>query len=946
MNAQPQFSIILYLDRLDCFQTALDALLRQKLFLSSGQLIVVAPKESSDLRSAFTSATKLLSLTPTLLVLPDCIAPQAYNVGLKEATGSWINFSLSSAMLSSNTFAVLERAIRHHDTIYAFSLCPIHMGTGDDQPYQIAPPTDKDISVDLEHQYRYLQLILQAYFFKREVLAGKTFSETIRDDAFHLFLLQALMDTAYPDSDLKTPVFRFLANATYRYTIALEDDAPSCVLQHEKWWYTDSIRDFILPFLRSFTDTGTPVPPFIQHACVWLIGSKYRCNFNDLNKHVLNKQEFQAFHLLCSQAAVHLDNQFLLQRGFTPPVSLSLACRMSLLRGKAEQMNCYLRLANCGQEMAAQFLKKDGSPWDGRPGDNLAGIVNKDRVRFEVRLIKYEDHCLIFNGFLFGRLLLPGESFQLYAITWARGKDPAHYQKIIGEKQDIYCLKKEFGQVLMKDYPVSFRIPLKKVKIQKIRFYLEIAGMQLALQTSYPRVYSRLNNFRQSYWQFTKNRVLIPAQDEVGPIKELHILNNASRKLKLQRELAYRKAFLEREPSRKDAKYALKLRALYFLTRPFFRGKRIWISFDKLYKAGDNGEYMYQYGRKHHGQPDMPDFYYIVNRTSPDYPRLKAQKHAKVLVEDSLKCFLTCMHAQVALATHVNVYHYFNSNLTVGNCTRDLFRSKVVCIQHGLSIQRIAHFQNQWFDDTVLYTCASPFEKENLSSKYYGYQDDQLQLTGLARYDGLKNQDQKLILITPTWRKDMALDPVFGEQRGYNPQFKDSEYFRIYNTLINDPRLLETAKRTGYRIMYLLHPVTSSQLTDFTDNGYVELVPAAGDMSYEKVLTESSLMVTDYSGVQFDFAYQRKPLVYYHPDTLPPHYEEGGLIYDTMGFGPICKNNEEIVATLCQYMENGCQMQPEYMQRSNDFFTHSDFNNCDRIYHAVEDMLQKSNTSK
>ena len=65
----------------------------------------------------------------------------------------------------------------------------------------------------------------------------------------------------------------------------------------------------------------------------------------------------------------------------------------------------------------------------------------------------------------------------------------------------------------------------------------------------------------------------------------------------------------------------------------------------------------------------------------------------------------------------------------------------------------------------------------------------------------------------------------------------------------------------------------SAQLEDFDRNDYVELIPATGDMSYEKILTESSLMVTDYSGVQFDFAYQRKPLVYYHPDALPPHYE-------------------------------------------------------------------------
>ena len=136
----------------------------------------------------------------------------------------------------------------------------------------------------------------------------------------------------------------------------------------------------------------------------------------------------------------------------------------------------------------------------------------------------------------------------------------------------------------------------------------------------------------------------------------------------------------------------------------------------------------------------------------------------------------------------------------------------------------------------------------------------------------------------------------------------------------------------------------SAQLEDFDQNDYVQLIPATGDMSYEKILTEASLMVTDYSGVQFDFAYQRKPLVYYHPDALPPHYEEGGLIYDTMGFGPICKNNNEIVETLCQYMESGCKMQPEYIKRADDFFAFNDFNNCERIYRAVKAMLAERNS--
>lgn len=937
----PLFTSILYVDHAELFQTALDSFLCQELFCSHGQLIIITPEDTASLRQAVEAAARSLSIPPQYLVLEHGSMAQAYNQGLDCANGEWINFMLSSAAFSENTFSVVARGIQKHNTIRAFTIRPVHIGLGEEMPYLIAPLSSGDISVDLERQYRHLQLVLQAYFFEKNVLTGLRFDETIRDDALHQFLLLALLNTVHEDSDLKVPAFRFLSNASYRYAVALEDNGHASVLQHEKWWYSDSVRDFMIPFLRSFSDGKESIPNFIQHACVWLIGSKYRCNFNDFNKHILNEAEYEVFYCLCSQAMVYLDNRFILQRGYTPPVSLSLAFRTAMLRGKAEQMNCKLHLTNSGQEMVARFQKKDGSAWDGRLDDDLASIEQKDTVKLEIRLIQHENGCLIFNGFLFGRLLLTGEPFQMYALSWIKGEDPALYDKIIGVKQDVFCLKKDFGLVLMKDYPVSFRIPLKKGKTQKIQFYLDIGGIKIQLQTTYPRSRSRLSNIEGSYWQFTRSQTLIPYFNDKGQIKELHIISDASRKRKLSREHQFRKSFLENTGNRAEAKQALRLRALYFLTRPFFRKKRIWVSFDKLYKAGDNGEYMYQYGRNRHGQAGIPEFYYIIQKSSPDYPRMKAQKHAKLLIENSLKCFLTCMNAEVILATHSNVFRYVNESDIVGRCMRDRYQSKVVCIQHGLSINQIAHFQNQWFDDTELYTCASPFEKQNLSGKYYGYQEEQLQLTGLARYDGLKNNNQKLILITPTWRKEVAVKYVFGEQRGYNPQFKETAYYKIYNTLINDPRLLETAKRTGYRIMYLLHPATSSQLPDFADNGYVELVAAAGDMSYEKVLTEASLMVTDYSGVQFDFAYQRKPLVYYHPDALPPHYEEGGLIYETMGFGPICKSNDEIVTTLCEYMENGCKMLPEYIKRADDFFAHSDFNNCDRIYHAIEAMLQE-----
>ena len=105
-------------------------------------------------------------------------------------------------------------------------------------------------------------------------------------------------------------------------------------------------------------------------------------------------------------------------------------------------------------------------------------------------------------------------------------------------------------------------------------------------------------------------------------------------------------------------------------------------------------------------------------------------------------------------------------------------------------------------------------------------------------------------------------------------------------------------------------------------------------------------MVTDYSGVQFDFAYMKKPLVYFLPSQLPAHYDDGGFFYDTMGFGEICTESDQLVDLLCEYMENGCKMKPKYVERVEDFYQFDDHNNCERIYNEIIKYQQQVNKDK
>ena len=103
-------------------------------------------------------------------------------------------------------------------------------------------------------------------------------------------------------------------------------------------------------------------------------------------------------------------------------------------------------------------------------------------------------------------------------------------------------------------------------------------------------------------------------------------------------------------------------------------------------------------------------------------------------------------------------------------------------------------------------------------------------------------------------------------------------------------------------------------------------------------LKESQLLITDYSSVFFDFAYMRKPCVYYQFDEAQfraGHYRKGYFDYREMGFGEVLTEHGALIATVISYLECGCQMKAEYACRTDDFFPLHDASNCKRIYEEI-----------
>ena len=267
---------------------------------------------------------------------------------------------------------------------------------------------------------------------------------------------------------------------------------------------------------------------------------------------------------------------------------------------------------------------------------------------------------------------------------------------------------------------------------------------------------------------------------------------------------------------------------------------------------------------------------------------------------------------------------------------RNLINYEVNCIQHGLTMQDIAFRQNRLFDNISIYYVASKYEKMNLLKDEYGYKEEQIKITGIPRFDGLKDKPTNMILLSPTWRVDVASNIAKDRKRQYSFNFKNTNYFKIFNSLINNKELIKLLRSNNYYIVFLIHPTLVSNKDDYESNDYVKIY-SSSDVNYEEILNSAKLMITDYSGVQYDFAYMNKPIIYFHNESLPPSYGNGIMNYETMGFGPIVKDEKDLINAIKIMFKNNFKINEEYKKRIKDFFKYQDQNNCKRIYEIASE---------
>ena len=366
-----------------------------------------------------------------------------------------------------------------------------------------------------------------------------------------------------------------------------------------------------------------------------------------------------------------------------------------------------------------------------------------------------------------------------------------------------------------------------------------------------------------------------------------------------------------------------------------FCKKPIWIFRDRAEKAGDNAEAMFRFVQ---GLPDhSAQCVFSLNRSSLDYAKLK--KCGTVIEPLSWKEKFMFLRADFIISSHFD-YPIIRPFQQFSEPYRDISQEqKFVFLQHGVTKDDLSKWLNRYERNVAIFVTAANPEYRSILNGNYGYTDRQVKLTGFPRFDLLENHTKKFITIMPTWRAYLVggMDPHTGK-RQEKPNFKNSLYYSMYCKLLSAPKLFDAAEKLGYTIRFLNHPnMTETSAFKGSD---LRLQYLDANSSYQSIFSESAMIITDYSSVAFDFAYLRKPVMYFQLDNQEffsgAHtYEKGYFDYERDGFGEVEYDLDTTVNRLIEYMQNGCRLKDEYRARIDKFFAFNDKNNCQRVYDKI-----------
>ena len=357
----------------------------------------------------------------------------------------------------------------------------------------------------------------------------------------------------------------------------------------------------------------------------------------------------------------------------------------------------------------------------------------------------------------------------------------------------------------------------------------------------------------------------------------------------------------------------------YFLRLIFAPTKRedVWLISENGKMARDNGYAFYKFMKENHPEQKIK---YVISRKSDDIDKINEDD---IVEFGSIEHYRFFIKSRMLISSHLMGFSPDERLFYRLNKYGILFlRAPLVFLQHGIIKDEIDTLS---YSDTKLslFVC-SAFDEYKFVKDKYDYPKSVIKLTGLPRYDYLECDSKKIVCVMPTWRIEHR----------YCNDFRKTNFYRAYQSLLNNEELDKALGEYGYKLLFYPHIETQKYIRFFSTRGDNIQIVSSSEKDIAELICTSSMLVTDYSSVAFDFAYQEKPIIYYQFDEdsyRRNHYKEGYFVYRRDGFGDVVINEDDLIKSIERYLKS-CKMEHVYSSKVFSFFAYRDSGNCERVY--------------
>lgn len=363
------------------------------------------------------------------------------------------------------------------------------------------------------------------------------------------------------------------------------------------------------------------------------------------------------------------------------------------------------------------------------------------------------------------------------------------------------------------------------------------------------------------------------------------------------------------------------------------QGKEIWLYYDAKGVKVDNG--FYQFCSDFERDDGISRYYVTQNEIS--FYQLNYKPYADHIIKFGTHqhqiLFLNCGKIITAFIENYNIIPY--SKIDYGRIA-DVIRYEVIYLQHGILHAYVPWKYTYLGNVTNKIVISSEYEKKILTEIYH-YPENSLICTGMPRFkkkdvDNIENE--KYILYAPSWRAYLVFMNKNGEWESIDEKFVKSHFFEGLKSIFMSEELLDFLKKQNIKFIVQLHPIFNlyRKMMEKYENDWIKLSPP--DIKYDNCC----IFITDFSSYVFDFVRKKKSILYFFTDEEEFYSGMNGYYRLTLsledGFGPICRNVNELVKQIQKCEENNFNPQEKYYKKMNQFFY--DFSDpCKQIYNEL-----------